>query len=260
MYTINEYIREHYCSNDESEFVYDLLSNPSIRNEIKLINNFFSFNMNTGEFYHHKNDEDFSIEEIEKEKRQPFDEYEKILKKYASTYSGYNKEIHNTLCELSIEMDKKNQEPKPLLIPFKEMVKWTRLEYNKFYEILVRLNFPICIYHDKIWRGEISNVNEIFISIYKLFNSYTLDFNCSKEDNFDKILKFLDADFWRNNVINSLEKSNVADPSSDEFNLTDSLKNLEEYWKLISDKDVSARNRNKINDAIKHPDRFKNYY
>jgi hypothetical protein len=260
MCTINEYIRKYYCSNDETEFVYNLLSNPSISNEIKLINNFFSFNMNTGEFYRHKNDEDFSIEEIEKEKRQPSEEYEKILKKYASSYTGYNKVIHNTLCELSIEIDKKNQEPKPLLIPFKDMVKWTRLEYNKFYEILVRLKFPVCIHNDKIWWGEISTANEIFIPIYKLLNTYTLDLNCSKEDNFHKILSFLEADFWPNNAINNSEMSNVNDGSSDEFNLTDSLKNLKEYWDLISDKDLRARNRNKINDAIKHPEKFKNYY
>lgn len=251
--SLSEYIKEFYCSNDQNDYLQYLLSDASFKNSVKCINHFYSYNPETKEFYISKSDEEWSLNELDTERRKPHIRYEEKLKRYASNFSGFSKIIHNELCELAIEIQSADEEVLPNIIPFQDLVKWTRLKYNKFYEILVRLRYPVCIYQDKIWWGKISINNQHSELIEKIFNKYKLDDSETEETNFYKIIDILTKEIWSPNF-------QTAKGDNNRGVLVDILVSLDEYFGETNSKDIGKKNAAKLYGVMKHPQKGKGYY
>jgi hypothetical protein len=80
-------------------------------------------------------------------------------------------------------------------------MKWTLLKYHPFHELLILLNYPIVIFKNKIWWGELKDFPGRYWKIYELFNRYEIDVT--------------DGDGLKENLIaikNLLIKEKIIDP------------------------------------------------
>lgn len=142
MDTIFRYIRRYYCEIDkvdQTEIVNQLLIQIHSKPEIQLLNEFHSFNTINNEIY------------------ESFDEQEAGIKRLLESKVGIRKLKENSI------------------LPFNKIMKWTLLKYHPFHELLILLNYPILIYENKIWWGELKDFSRRYWKIYELFNKYEID-------------------------------------------------------------------------------------
>ena len=257
---ISEYIRDFYCSNDQTPLVNYFLSETDNSKPFILLNEFFSFNVVTKEFYFEKSEQEEKIYQLEYEKNLPLREYERILKEYAGNFKGYDAEKHNILNLRALDISQQKEIVTLQPIPFKEMVNWTLLRYNKFHELLIKLGYPVCIHQNNFWWGELCYKDDHFKQIENKLNNERIDKTNSIEENFKVIAELFEEktdEPEENDEDWDLIPDEILDDIIDEEEKSDDVNNLKpgtyssEY--KIGGRNPEIENRSNITKALKDP-------